>query len=51
MIAGASNSAQLSLNVAGAMWQLDDEILAAVEQIVGTVPSPERLPYTWPPRR
>ena len=51
VIAGASNSAQLSLNVAGAMWQLDDEILAAVEQIVGTVPSPERLPYTWPPRR
>lgn len=50
-IAGASTPEQLALNVAGASWRLDDETLAAVEQIAPAPLGPETLPYAAPTRR
>jgi len=45
VIAGASSPAHLSLNAAGAAWELDADTLAAIDAVVGAPPSPEVLPY------
>ncbi|MGE0818758.1 MAG: aldo/keto reductase [Candidatus Nanopelagicales bacterium] len=45
VIAGASTPAQLSLNAAGASWELDAELLASIDACVAAPPNPEVLPY------
>lgn len=47
VIAGVSSVEQLELNIAGASWRLDPEVVAELDQITapGGVPASEELPY------
>ena len=50
VIAGASTPEQVRQNASGVGWALDDDVMAAVLDVVGEVPDPEVLPYRAPRR-